>query len=111
MWVDDLCTPLTVICFESIMHVLKFWLIQKVRRDGTLFIPQYAMRKDHRHILMSDWDFRFVSYDMPDCGVGGFEYKASNLEGKPNTAARNDCWLADTVDTEGPALARSIDGS
>lgn len=38
---------------------------------------------------MSDWDFRFVSDDMPDCGVGGFDYKASNLEGEPKNASPN----------------------
>lgn len=45
------------------------------------------MRKDHRHIPMSDWDFRFVSYDVPDRGVRGFDYKASDLEGKLDIAA------------------------
>lgn len=59
---------------------------------------------------MSDWDFRFVSDDMPDCGVGGFDYKASNLEGKPYTAARNDCWLVDMVDTEARLLQGALTG-
>ena len=68
------------------------------------------MRKDHRHILMSDWDFRFVSYDMPDCGVGGFDYKASNFEGKSNTAARHDCWLIDRVGAEARLLQGALTG-
>ncbi len=70
-------------------QLLETWLTRIVPRDGTIFVPQYAMRKDHRHILMSDWDFRFVSDDMPDCGVGGFDYKASNLEGEPKNASPN----------------------
>jgi hypothetical protein len=31
---------------------------------------------------MSDWEFRFVSDNMPDRGVGGFDYKASDYEGE-----------------------------
>jgi hypothetical protein len=68
------------------------------------------MRKDHRHILMSDWDFRFVSHDMPDGVVGRLDYKASNFEGELNTAAQNGCELADRVDSEARSLQGALTG-
>lgn len=68
------------------------------------------MRKDHRHILMSDWDFRFVSYDVPECGVGGFDYKASNLEGKSTNAADDGCGFIDGVGAEARLLQGILTG-
>jgi hypothetical protein len=68
------------------------------------------MRKDHVHSLMSDWDFRFVSQNTPDCGVGGFDYKASNFEGKSNAATQISYEVADRVDIEARLLQGTLTG-
>jgi hypothetical protein len=68
------------------------------------------MRKDHVHSLMSDWDFRFVSQDTPDSGVGGFDYKASNFEGKLSAATKISHEVADRVGLEARLLQGTLTG-
>lgn len=73
LWVPPLC-------------LLTLSLNETVSRDDSFFVPQYAMRKDHQHIAMSDWDFRLVCCDGPNYVVVGFDYKASDLKGMPYNA-------------------------
>jgi hypothetical protein len=48
-------------------------------RSGYHFVPKFALRKSNDHRPQSDWDFRFITKEMPDVPAGEFEYQCSDL--------------------------------